>query len=126
MRIRFRRRYVLVAIFSIALPGIALPLSGVFASKIRRLAVSATKSLAAPDAATGEAARLNSIGVAYMGQQRFADAQKQFEAALKSRPDYALARLNLGVSLLSQQKSEDARKVLLQATENCRMISWLV
>jgi len=117
MRIRFRRGYPLVAIFSIALPGIALPLSHVFESKIQRLPVSATKSLAAPDAATGEAARLNSIGVAYMGQQRFADAQKQFEAALKTRPDYALAKLNLGVSLLSQQKSEDARRVLLQATE---------
>jgi len=52
-----------------------------------------------------------------MNQQRFAEAQKQFEGALKVQPEYALAKLNFGVSLLSQQKSEDAKKALLEATE---------
>src|SRR5579885_3078632 len=42
------------------------------------------------------AAKLNSVGVAYMGQQRFADAQKEFEAALAADGNYALAKLNLG------------------------------
>ena len=66
---------------------------------------------------TGEAARLNSIGVAYMNQQRFADAQKQFEAALVDDPGYALAKLNLGISLLAQQKTDQARSALTEATE---------
>ena len=52
-----------------------------------------------------------------MNQQRFADAQKQFDGALKAQPDYALAKLNLGISLLSQQKSDLAQKMLLEATE---------
>ena len=68
------------------------------------------------DSGSAEAARFNSIGVAYMGQQRFAEAQKQFEAALKAQPDFALARLNLGIALLAQQKSDEARTALLEAT----------
>jgi len=64
-----------------------------------------------------EAAKKNSIGVAYMGQQRFADAQKEFEGALAIDKDYALAKLNLGISLLAQQKSDAARAALTEATE---------
>ncbi|MBS1839570.1 MAG: VCBS repeat-containing protein [Acidobacteria bacterium] len=77
----------------------------------------------APAALTGKAAdseaaaKLNSVGVAYMGQQRFAEAQKQFEAALAADANYALAKLNLGVALHAQQKSEAARAALLDATE---------
>src|SRR5260370_7038060 len=52
-----------------------------------------------------------------MNQEKFGEAQKQFEGALKAQPDYVLAKLNLGVSLLSQQKSEDAKKALLEASE---------
>ena len=63
------------------------------------------------------AAKLNSVGVAYMGQQRFADAQKEFEAALVTDGNYALATLNLGVALHAQQKSEAARVVLTEATQ---------
>jgi Tfp pilus assembly protein PilF len=63
------------------------------------------------------AARLNSLGVAYMNQQRFADAQKQFDSALAADPDYALARLNLGVSLLAQQKLDRAAAALTQAAK---------
>ena len=65
----------------------------------------------------GEAARLNSTGVAYMNQQRFADAQKQFEAALAADPRYALAKLNLGISLLAQQKTDAARAALTEAEQ---------
>jgi Tfp pilus assembly protein PilF len=71
---------------------------------------------AATEDSGAQAARSNSIGVAYMGQQRFAEAQRQFEDALKAQPDYALAKLNLGIALLAQQKSEEARKALLEAT----------
>jgi Tfp pilus assembly protein PilF len=69
-----------------------------------------------PDAASAEAARFNSLGVAYMGQQRFAEAQKQFEAALKAQPNYALAKLNLGIAFIAQQKSDEAKAALLEAT----------
>jgi tetratricopeptide (TPR) repeat protein len=63
------------------------------------------------------AAKRNSVGVAYMGQQRFGDAQKEFDAALAADGNYALATLNLGISLMAQQKSEAALAALTQATE---------
>ena len=116
MRTRFCRAYLFAAIVLVLL-GVVLPLSGVFASKKTREFSASVPRVGASEGDSSEAARLNSIGVAYMNQQRFADAQKQFEAALKSQPDYALAKLNLGISLLSQQKSELAKKMLLEATE---------
>jgi tetratricopeptide (TPR) repeat protein len=93
----------------------AIPLLKVFGAPKSQPA--AAVESAPPDAASSEAARLNSIGVAYMGQQRFAEAQKQFEDALKAQPSYALAKLNLGIAYLSQQKSDEARKALLEAAE---------
>jgi cytochrome c-type biogenesis protein CcmH/NrfG len=76
-------------------------------------------SKTATKASTGanEAARLNSLGVAFMNQQRFADAQKQFESALAADPAYSLAKLNLGIALLAQQKSEQARAALSEAAQ---------
>jgi len=64
-----------------------------------------------------EAYRFNTLGVAYMNQQRPADAQKYFEQALEADPAFAVARLNLGVALLGQQKLEPARAALTEATE---------
>src|SRR5260370_27399559 len=63
-----------------------------------------------------EAFRNNTLGVAYMNQQKFAEAQKYFEKALAADPKFAIARLNLGISLLSQQKLEAARAALEEAT----------
>jgi tetratricopeptide (TPR) repeat protein len=63
----------------------------------------------------GDALRFNTLGVAYMNQQKFADAQKYFERALAADPKFAVARLNLGVALLSQQKLEAARTALEEA-----------
>ena len=117
MRMRIRSTFWFAAMIAVSL-GIVLPLTAVFAEKKSHSAFSIRPHAAAADADHSEAARLNSIGVAYMNQQRFADAQKQFDAALKTQPDYALAKLNLGISLLSQQKSEDAKKALLEASEN--------
>ena len=71
---------------------------------------------AAAQARQGEAFRLNTLGVAYMNQQKFAEAQKYFEKALVADPKFAMARLNLGISLLSQQKLEQARAALEEAT----------
>jgi len=117
MRMGIRTTYKFAVIAVVALLGIALPLSGVFAAKKARERASRGTGVGAPEDHSSEAARLNSIGVAYMNQQRFGEAQKQFEGALKAQPDYALAKLNLGVSFLSQQKSEEAAKALQEATE---------
>jgi len=62
-----------------------------------------------------DALRFNTLGVAYMNQQKFADAQKNFEQSLAADPKFAVARLNLGVALLSQQKLEPARVALEDA-----------
>src|SRR5712691_10127737 len=76
-------------------------------------AASAKKSGASVGIA--DAYRFNALGVAYMNQQRPADAQKYFEQALGADAKFAVARLNLGVSLLGQQKLEPARAALEEA-----------
>src|ERR1700733_9961022 len=63
-----------------------------------------------------DALRFNTLGVAYMNQQKFADARQKFEQALAADPKFAVARLNLGVALLSQQKLEAARAALEEAS----------
>jgi Tfp pilus assembly protein PilF len=63
----------------------------------------------------GEAFRNNTLGVAYMNQQKFAEAQKYFEKALAADRNFAIARLNLGIALLSQQKLDAARAALEEA-----------
>ena len=69
-----------------------------------------------PQYNTAEAYRLNTLGVAYMNQQRPADAQKYFEQSLANDPAFEVARLNFGISLLAQQKLEPARTALAAAT----------
>ena len=72
---------------------------------------------APPHYNSAEAYRLNTLGVAYMNQQRPADAQKLFEQSLAADPNFEVARLNLGISLLAQQKLEAARTALAAAAE---------
>src|SRR5580693_5207579 len=72
---------------------------------------------ASPHYNSAEAYRLNTLGVAYMNQQRPADAQKLFEQSLATDPNFEVARLNLGISLLAQQKLELARTALAAAAE---------
>lgn len=62
-----------------------------------------------------EAYRLNTLGVAYMNQQRPSEAQKFFEQSLAADPQFEIARLNLGISFLAQQKLEPARTSLAAA-----------
>jgi len=114
MRIRLRRVYPFALILAMLSGGLPL-LKALSAHSAKPPAAVAANP--AGDSTSAEAARLNSVGVAYMGQQRFAEAQKQFEGALKAQPGYALAELNLGIALLAQQKSDEAKKALLQATE---------
>jgi len=65
---------------------------------------------------SGEALRLNTLGVAYMNQGKSGDAQKSLEQALAADPNFAQARMNLGISLLGQQKLEQARAALEAAS----------
>ena len=51
---------------------------------------------AAPHIDPAEAYRLNTLGVAYMNQQRPADAQKLFEQSLAADWQFEVARANLG------------------------------
>jgi tetratricopeptide (TPR) repeat protein len=61
-----------------------------------------------------EALRLNNLGAAYMGQQRFAEALKLFEQAYALDPKLESARLNQGIALLNLQRFEPARVLLLE------------
>ena len=106
-------RLSFVFIASLAIFSLGVLVFGALAKQDKSASTSPPKD----SANTGEAARLNSIGVAYMNQQRFADAQKQFDSALASDPGYPLAKLNLGISLLAQQKTDQARSVLTEATK---------
>src|SRR5271165_2429001 len=60
----------------------------------------------------GEAARQNNLGVAYMNQQLFEKALKNFEAAAAADPKFALARLNRAIALLNLQRVDDAKGLL--------------
>src|SRR5260370_10320567 len=77
----------------------------------------ATKKSGSSSGGVVDAYRLNTLGVAYLNQQRPADAQKYFEQALAADPKFAVARLNLGISLLAQQKLEPARTALEAAAQ---------
>src|SRR5712692_6006293 len=75
------------------------------------------KKSGSPRGGIADAYRFNTLGVAYMNQQRPADAQKYFEQALEADPKFAVARLNLGIALLAQQKLEPARAALEAAAQ---------
>jgi tetratricopeptide (TPR) repeat protein len=64
-----------------------------------------------------EAARLNNIGVAYMNQQLFEKALKQFEAATAQDPKLPIAKLNRAVALLNLQKVDEAKTILEEVTK---------
>src|SRR5258707_1903368 len=78
------------------------------------------KPQAAPKSQTksdeGEAFRNNTVAVVNINQQNFAEAKKYFAKALAADAKFAIARLNLGIALLSQQKLEPARAALEEAT----------
>jgi tetratricopeptide (TPR) repeat protein len=108
------RRIYFVVLCSLLCAAAILPvlLSRAAASQGKR----STTPRAAAQSDQNEAFRLNTLGVAYMNQQKFAEARRYFEKALAADPKFAIARLNLGISLISQQKLEQARAALEQAT----------
>ena len=59
-----------------------------------------------------EAARLNNLGSAYMNQQLFEKALKDFQEAAALDPKLTIARLNQGIALLNLQKIDEAKSVL--------------
>src|SRR5580700_8083639 len=85
------------------------------------------RALSGPEKTAGEgpgtardeaqALRLNSLGEAYMNQARTADAEKLFAQALQADPGFVVAKANLGIALLAQQKAEAARTELAEAVE---------
>ena len=65
-----------------------------------------------------EAARLNNIGVAYMNQQLFEKALKEFEAAAADDPALEVTAVNRGVALLNLQRIDEAKTLLEKATKD--------
>jgi Tfp pilus assembly protein PilF len=111
---RFSRRLAPVAVIGVALffCGLAVVRSRVVLALAKR-----QSGAGAGPHDEARALRLNTLGVAYMNQQRTADAQKLFEQALQGDPNFAVARVNLGIALLAQQKPEAARDELVKGAE---------
>src|SRR5208283_6057356 len=65
-----------------------------------------------------EAARLNNLGAAYMNQQLFEKALKDFQEAFALDPKLTIARLNEGVALLNLQKIDEAKAALDDALKS--------
>jgi Flp pilus assembly protein TadD len=111
MQVPLRR----AAVFIVCLSGLCV--AATFLHSRAAQTPSSPPQKATPHYNSAEAYRLNTLGVAYMNQQRPADAQKHFEQSLVADPNLEVARLNLGISLLAQQKLEAARTALAAAAE---------
>jgi tetratricopeptide (TPR) repeat protein len=77
---------------------------------------------AAPESSTQadssvEAARHNNLGVAYMNQQSFDKALKEFQQAAALDPKLRIAKLNEGVALLGLAKLDQAASLLEEAAK---------
>ena len=59
-----------------------------------------------------EAARLNNLGTAYVGQQFLDRAVSTFAAAAKADPSLTLAKVNEAIALMYLQKLPEAEKLL--------------
>ncbi len=80
--------------------------------------VAATLAADIPKPNPQEAARLNNIGVAYMNQQLFEKALKQFEAAAEKDPGLKVTALNRGVAQLNLQRVDEAKALLEKAAKD--------
>lgn len=65
-----------------------------------------------PQTAAIEAARLNNLGTALMGQQFLDRAAQSFAAAARTDPNLALAKVNQGIALLYLQRLPEAEQLL--------------
>lgn len=66
---------------------------------------------------SAEAARVNNLGLAYMNQQLFDKALKEFQNAAALDPNLQIARLNQGIALLNLGKVEAAKPLLEEAVK---------
>lgn len=57
----------------------------------------------------------NDLGVQYLKQKRFAEAEEQFRNVLESSPKYFNAQLNLGVVLVEQKRFRESIEELTKA-----------
>ena len=64
-----------------------------------------------------EAARLNNLGAAYMNQQLFEKALKNFQDAAALDPTLQITRLNQGIALLNMGKVDAAKQLLEEAVK---------
>ncbi|MGA6981902.1 MAG: FG-GAP-like repeat-containing protein [Candidatus Sulfotelmatobacter sp.] len=87
---------------------VSVAFAGVLAAALGLFATAPHSSKENP----AEAARLNNLGSAYMNQQLFEKALKDFEEAAALDPKLTMARLNQGISLLNLQKIDEAKAVL--------------
>ena len=55
------------------------------------------------------------LGVVYMGQKRFQDAEREFRESLKLKSDNVKAHNNLGAALASQGKFDEAIQMFREA-----------
>jgi len=68
---------------------------------------------------TGEAFRYNTLGVAYMNQQKFAEAQKYFEKALAADPKFSVARLKPGHRAAQPAKARTRSRLSRRSKRAC-------
>ena len=85
--------------------------AALFAAMVAALGLLAPASQPDPT----EAARHNNLGCAYMNQQLFEKALKEFQSAVAADPKFAIARLNEGVAYLNLQKVDEAKDALEDA-----------
>src|SRR5947209_5468768 len=70
-----------------------------------------------PPNSVTEAARLNNLGLAYMNQQLFEKALKNFQEAAKLDPQLQIAQLNQGIALLNLGRIDPAKPLLEDAVK---------
>jgi tetratricopeptide (TPR) repeat protein len=81
------------------------------------LALIAFLTAAAPESSKPQdAARLNNLGEAYMNQQLFEKALKEFAEASALDPKFSQAKINQGIALFGLGRQDEARKILEEAS----------
>jgi tetratricopeptide (TPR) repeat protein len=84
----------------------------------------ATASRQGDENAPTRAVRQNSLGIAYLSQQRVEEALELFEQAQTMDPSLTAARLNQAIALYNLQRFEDARDILLELTATAEADAW--
>ena len=73
-------------------------------------ALASAKKLQDMKSMAGNPLPQNLMGAAYLGKQDKAKAAEMFEAALKTKPDFAPARMNLAQLAIADKKYDEARR----------------